>query len=114
MQEGYIGLVREVSFFTNNVRDEAIDKLRFEGSNDDFVTVTELKAVGEILEGWNTYDVSDLMPAFNLTDSEALLLRTTHATASVKFVSWATKSEKTLRIVQKMIVICTNLKIRMR
>ena len=42
MQDGYIGLVREVSFFTNNVRDEAINNLKFEGSNDDFDTFTEL------------------------------------------------------------------------
>ena len=66
MHDGYKGLVREVSFYTSKRRDEAINNLKFEASNDDFLSETVLlKVVGnELVEGWNTYDISNLEPAY--------------------------------------------------
>ncbi|TNV88229.1 hypothetical protein FGO68_gene13028 [Halteria grandinella] len=56
-KQGYIGVINEVSIFMNRfVKDKYVDKLVFQGSNDN-VTYKDLFVVGqEIHEGWNYYN----------------------------------------------------------
>jgi hypothetical protein len=60
--EGHIGLLREFSFYMNTfVLATMAGKLSFEGSNDNFATVTSILTVGqEIHEGWNYYNFDTL------------------------------------------------------
>jgi hypothetical protein len=60
--DGYVGYIERVRIFMDTFTDNSpyVENLKFQGSDDDFTTVTEIFTVGvEIHEGWNVYDMSD-------------------------------------------------------